>query len=87
MLFFAEYMLLLHGQARGADLTEPYVIFPHWNHDELLIPAYEALRALQGDVTLYNGATQQQLTCNKFKSAQWFNCCARNMKFIKSFCQ
>ena len=53
MLFFAEYMLLLHGQARGADLTEPYVIFPHWNHDELLIPAYEALRALQGDVTLY----------------------------------
>ena len=35
-------------QARGVDLTEPYVIFPHWNHEELLIPTYEALSTLEG---------------------------------------
>ncbi|KAK7094678.1 tetratricopeptide repeat protein 28-like [Littorina saxatilis] len=35
-----------HFQARGCHLTSPYVVFPHWNTDDLLIPAYDALRAV-----------------------------------------
>ncbi|KAK3780031.1 hypothetical protein RRG08_029724 [Elysia crispata] len=34
-----------HFQAKGEQLSCPYVIFPHWNSDELLIPAYDALKA------------------------------------------
>ncbi|XP_052220078.1 tetratricopeptide repeat protein 28-like [Dreissena polymorpha] len=35
-----------HFQARGTTLDNPYVIYPHWNKDELLIPTYDALRSL-----------------------------------------
>lgn len=38
-----------HFQARGCHLTSPYVVFPHWNTDDLLIPAYDALRAVAGE--------------------------------------
>ncbi|XP_067661035.1 tetratricopeptide repeat protein 28-like [Haliotis asinina] len=39
-------MLGFHFQAMGASLSNPYIIYPHWNKDEMLIPAYDALRAL-----------------------------------------
>ncbi|XP_041369335.1 tetratricopeptide repeat protein 28-like [Gigantopelta aegis] len=39
-------ILGFHFQAKGAELSTPYVVFPHWNIDEMLIPAYDALRAL-----------------------------------------
>ncbi|XP_048245138.1 tetratricopeptide repeat protein 28-like [Haliotis rufescens] len=39
-------MLGFHFQAMGASLSEPYIVYPHWNKDEMLIPAYDALRAL-----------------------------------------
>ncbi|XP_052790745.1 tetratricopeptide repeat protein 28-like isoform X2 [Mya arenaria] len=35
-----------HFQARGTTLDNPYVVYPHWNKDELLIPTYDAIRAL-----------------------------------------
>ncbi|XP_076455182.1 uncharacterized protein LOC143289867 isoform X2 [Babylonia areolata] len=35
-----------HFQARGSRLTAPYIVFPHWNTDDLLIPSYDALRAV-----------------------------------------
>ncbi|XP_077987120.1 tetratricopeptide repeat protein 28-like [Glandiceps talaboti] len=35
-----------HFQAKGAYNTEPYVVFPHWDHDGLLQPAHQALKAL-----------------------------------------
>ncbi|KAK6195644.1 hypothetical protein SNE40_001029 [Patella caerulea] len=35
-----------HFQAKGSEITEPYIVYPHWNLDSLLIPAYDALRAL-----------------------------------------
>lgn len=38
-----------HFQARGSQLTTPYIVFPHWNTDDLLIPAYDALRAVAGN--------------------------------------
>lgn len=41
-------MLGFHFQAMGASLSEPYIVYPHWNKDEMLIPAYDALRALTG---------------------------------------
>ncbi|CAL1537155.1 unnamed protein product [Lymnaea stagnalis] len=34
-----------HFQAKEAKLTNPYIIFPHWNTDHLLIPTYDALKA------------------------------------------
>ncbi|KAI8771455.1 tetratricopeptide repeat protein 28 [Biomphalaria glabrata] len=34
-----------HFQPKGTQLTEPYVVFPHWNTDKLLIPTYDVLRA------------------------------------------
>ncbi|GFR63069.1 tetratricopeptide repeat protein 28 [Elysia marginata] len=34
-----------HFQAKGELLSCPYIIFPHWNSDELLIPTYDALKA------------------------------------------
>ncbi|GFN95683.1 tetratricopeptide repeat protein 28 [Plakobranchus ocellatus] len=34
-----------HFQAKGEQLSCPYIIFPHWNSDELLIPAYDSLKA------------------------------------------
>ncbi|XP_059149912.1 tetratricopeptide repeat protein 28-like [Physella acuta] len=34
-----------HFQPRGDNLTNPYIIFPHWNTEELLIPAYDSLKA------------------------------------------
>ncbi|XP_069120674.1 tetratricopeptide repeat protein 28-like isoform X2 [Argopecten irradians] len=35
-----------HFQAKGATLSNPYVVYPHWNRDELLVPCYDALRAV-----------------------------------------
>ena len=42
-----------HFQARGGHLMSPYIVFPHWNTDDLLIPSYDALRALAGDIFFY----------------------------------
>ena len=39
-----------HFQARGGHLMSPYIVFPHWNTDDLLIPSYDALRALAGEI-------------------------------------
>ncbi|XP_061183714.1 tetratricopeptide repeat protein 28-like isoform X2 [Saccostrea echinata] len=39
-------LLGFHFQAKGASLSSPYVVYPHWNQDELLIPTYDALRAI-----------------------------------------
>ena len=44
-------VLGFHFQAKGAALKDPYVVYPHWNKDELLIPAYDALRAVLGKGT------------------------------------
>ena len=41
-------LLGFHFQSKGSSLNNPYVIYPHWNRDELLIPTYDALRALLG---------------------------------------
>ena len=41
-------VLGFHFQAKGATLKDPYVVYPHWNKDDLLIPTYDALRAVQG---------------------------------------
>ena len=41
-------LLGFHFQAKGTSLTSPYVVYPHWNMDELLIPSYDALRAILG---------------------------------------
>ena len=41
-----------HFQARGGHLMSPYIVFPHWNTDDLLIPSYDALRALAGEIFL-----------------------------------
>ncbi|XP_064648996.1 tetratricopeptide repeat protein 28-like [Lineus longissimus] len=35
-----------HFQPKGPYISHPYVVYPHWNIDELLVPAYDALRAL-----------------------------------------
>ncbi|XP_060081998.1 tetratricopeptide repeat protein 28-like [Ylistrum balloti] len=35
-----------HFQAKGSTLADPYVVYPHWNRDELLVPTYDALRAV-----------------------------------------
>lgn len=35
-----------HFQAKRKSLRNPYVIYPHWNKDELLVPTFDALRAL-----------------------------------------
>ena len=37
-----------HFQASGTSLDNPYVVYPHWNKDELLIPTYDSLRAILG---------------------------------------
>ena len=37
-----------HFQPHGAYITEPYIIYPDWSADDLLRPAFEALRALIG---------------------------------------
>ena len=42
-----------HFQPQNEHFSEPYVIFPHWNHDELLIPAFESLRAINGMFILF----------------------------------
>ncbi|XP_074655351.1 uncharacterized protein LOC141908946 isoform X2 [Tubulanus polymorphus] len=34
-----------HFQPRRAELTELFIVFPHWDYEELLVPAYDALRA------------------------------------------
>jgi hypothetical protein len=47
-------LLGFHFQAKGASLTNPYVMYPHWNRDELLIPSYDALRAITGKMLLPN---------------------------------
>ena len=39
-----------HFQARGRHLVSPYILFPHWNTDDLLIPSYDALRAVAGQI-------------------------------------
>ena len=39
-----------HFQARGGRLMTPYIVFPHWNTDDLLIPSYDALRAVAGQI-------------------------------------
>ncbi|KAL3871452.1 hypothetical protein ACJMK2_039449 [Sinanodonta woodiana] len=39
-------LLGFHFQASGINLTNPYVVYPHWNKDGLLIPTFDALRAL-----------------------------------------
>ncbi len=44
-------LLGFHFQATGAQLTEPYVIYPHFNIDDLLVPTYDALRAVIGKFT------------------------------------
>jgi len=41
-------MLCFHFQAKGTTLENPYVIYPHWNKDDLLVPTYDALRSLLG---------------------------------------
>lgn len=41
-------LLGFHFQAKPNDLMKPYVVYPHWNKDELLIPTYDALRAVVG---------------------------------------
>lgn len=37
-----------HFQAKGSNLQCPFVVYPHWNKDELLVPTYDALRAISG---------------------------------------
>ncbi|ESO98992.1 hypothetical protein LOTGIDRAFT_231307 [Lottia gigantea] len=39
-------LLGFHFQAKGYELDKPYIIYPHWNHDSLLIPAYDSIRSL-----------------------------------------
>nr|XP_002732922.1 PREDICTED: tetratricopeptide repeat protein 28-like [Saccoglossus kowalevskii] len=39
-------LLGFHFQAKGANNTEPYVVYPHWDHDGLLQPAHQALMAV-----------------------------------------
>ncbi|XP_053380746.1 tetratricopeptide repeat protein 28-like isoform X2 [Mercenaria mercenaria] len=39
-------LLGFHFQSKGSSLNNPYVIYPHWNRDELLIPTYDAVRSL-----------------------------------------
>ena len=41
-------LLGFHFQGQAESLSEPYVIYPHWNQDNLLTAAYEALYALAG---------------------------------------
>lgn len=45
-------LLGFHFQAKGTSLTNPYVVYPHWNKDELLIPSYDALRAILGEANI-----------------------------------
>ncbi|KAL5012513.1 hypothetical protein ScPMuIL_011064 [Solemya velum] len=40
-------LLGFHFQAKGTSLSDPYVLFPHWNKDDLLVPSYDALKAIQ----------------------------------------
>ncbi|KAK7502589.1 hypothetical protein BaRGS_00006164 [Batillaria attramentaria] len=51
-----------HFQAKGGQLTAPYIVFPHWNTDDLLIPTYDALRAL-ADLALDKGCVQALCNC------------------------
>ncbi|KAK2145782.1 hypothetical protein LSH36_658g01023 [Paralvinella palmiformis] len=41
-----EIIASLIDLGKGASLNEPYIVFPHWNKDNLLMPTFEALRAL-----------------------------------------
>ncbi|KAK3087168.1 hypothetical protein FSP39_002523 [Pinctada imbricata] len=46
-----------HFQAKGAMVDSPYVVYPHWNNDDLLIPIFDALRAVL-EVSLDGESTQ-----------------------------
>ena len=45
-------LLGFHFQAKEAMMNHPYIIFPHNGDDELILPTYEALSALQGTLKL-----------------------------------
>ncbi|KAL8606426.1 hypothetical protein ACOMHN_060331 [Nucella lapillus] len=51
-----------HFQARGGRLTCPYIVFPHWNTDDLLIPSYDALRAV-ADLASDTACAQALVSC------------------------
>ena len=51
-----------HFQARGCRLVAPYVVFPHWNTDDLLIPSYDALKAV-ADLATDTNCTQALVNC------------------------
>lgn len=54
-------ILGFHFQAKGATLKDPYVVYPHWNKDELLIPTYDALRAVLGEWNNYFNKPDRKL--------------------------
>ncbi|KAJ8300636.1 hypothetical protein KUTeg_022155 [Tegillarca granosa] len=51
-------LLGFHFQAKGTTLSDPYVVYPHWNKDDLLVPTYDALRAIH-DITSDVVSTQK----------------------------
>ncbi|XP_071154491.1 tetratricopeptide repeat protein 28-like isoform X2 [Mytilus edulis] len=50
-------LLGFHFQAKAEDIMQPYVVYPHWNKDELLIPVYDALRSIM-DISEDKDCTQ-----------------------------
>lgn len=39
-------------QAKGAYIVDPYVVYPHWNPDQVILPVFSSLTALMGPYSL-----------------------------------